>query len=279
MSGSIKDTITLNNGVEMPLFGLGVYLALENEAVDAVKWAVDAGYRHIDTAAIYQNEVEIGRGVAECSVPREELFITTKVWNNMQGYDSTLKAFDESLDKLGMDYLDLYLIHWPCPDYDKYVDTWKAMEKLYADKRVRAIGVSNFLEPWLERLADECEVVPAVNQMEFHPYMQKPELREYCKSKGIAYESYSTLGRGAVLSDPVIVEMAKKYGKTPAQLTLKFAVQQDIIVIPKSVHKDRIVENTDIYDFEISPEDIALLATLDKDLIICGGDPVTLHMD
>ncbi len=275
---TIKDCVTLNNGVKMPLLGLGVYLADNDNVVESVKWAVNAGYRHIDTAAIYENEKGVGRAIAECGVKREELFVTSKVWNSMQGYDTTLAAFDTTMDDLGLEYLDLYLIHWPMPRIDKYIDTYKALEKLYKDKRVRAIGISNFYEPWIKRVLDECEVVPAVNQVEFHPYIQHKELREYCKSKNIAFESYSTLARGAVMKDETLIQIAEKYGKSVAQLVLRFALQLDIIVIPKSVHEDRIISNADVFDFEISAEDMKTIEGLDRNEIICGADPHTFEL-
>ncbi len=278
MIKSIKDTVKLNNGVEMPYFGLGVFLAQDEETQICVKDAIQAGYRSIDTAAIYGNECGVGRGVKDGGVSREELFITSKVWNSMQGYDNTLKAFDESMKKLDLEYLDLYLIHWPLPRLDNYIDTWKAMEKLYKEKRIRAIGVSNFFAPWIDRIIDECEVVPAVNQVEFHPYLQRPELFAYCKEKGIVYESYSTLMRGGIFKDETITALAAKYKKNAAQLVLRFAIQLGVVVIPKSVHKDRIISNADIFDFEISDDDMKKIIALDKNQIICGEDPVTFEL-
>ncbi len=277
MINSIKDTLTLNNGVQMPYFGLGVYLAEGAETASCVVDAVDAGYRLIDTATIYENERGVGEGIKQCNVAREELFITSKVWNDMQGYDNTLKAFENSLKELDLEYLDLYLIHWPVPNKDKYVDTWKAMERLYKEKRIRAIGISNFYEPWIKRIIDECEVVPAVNQMEFHPYLQRPELRQYCKQNEIAYQGNSPLVRGAVFKDAQLLELAQKYNKNVAQLVLKFAVQMEVLVIPKSVHKDRIISNADIFDFEISAEDMQKIVSLDRNELICGPDPETFE--
>lgn len=255
--------VKLNNGVMMPQLGLGVYKTNEGEEViQAVSAALEAGYRSIDTAALYENERGVGEAVRNSGIPREELFITTKVWNTDQGYEQTLKAFEESRRKLGLDYVDLYLIHWP--GKDKYIETWKALEKLYVEGLTRAIGVSNFKEHHLDRLLAESNIVPAVNQVELHPLLSQKPLRDYCKAKGIWVEAWSPLMRGR-LDLPVIQELAKKYGKTEAQIVLRWDVQSELITIPKSVHKERIVANADIFDFELSAEDMAAIDALNQD--------------
>ena len=273
MLTSLTDCVTLNNGVKMPWFGLVVFQASNDDARQAVLWAVQAGYRAIDTAAIYGNEKGVGDAIEQCGVDRKELFITSKVWNSMQGYDTTMQAFETTMADLKLDYLDLYLIHWPLPKNEKYVETWKAMEKLYHDGRIRAIGISNFYEPWIQRILDECEVVPAINQMEFHPHLQRPALREFCQKAGIVYEAYSPLAQGAIFQDEALIAMAKKYNKSVAQLVLRFEMQLGVVVIPKSVHQDRIISNAQVFDFEISPEDMETLKGLDQNKIICGQDP------
>jgi diketogulonate reductase-like aldo/keto reductase len=254
--------VTLNNGLKMPQFGLGVWRIPAEEAADNVQAAIDCGYRLIDTAAIYGNEAGVGEGVRRSGVPREEIFVTSKLWNSDQGYDSTIKAFEASLERLGMDYLDLYLIHWPTPMYDTYVESWKAMEKLYKDGRVRAIGVSNFQPGHLERLAAECEVVPAVNQVELHPRLTQAEVRTYDEAHGIQTESWSPL-RGVIENVPaVITEMATRYGKTPAQVVLRWHLQLRLVVIPRSSKPARIRENFDVFDFELSDADVAAISVL-----------------
>lgn len=266
MIDSLISTTTLHNGVEMPWIGLGVFKVQDGEeVVRSVKSALNAGYRSIDTAAIYKNEEGVGRAIAESNVPREELFITTKLWNADQGYDTTLKAFDESLEKLGLDYLDLYLIHWPLPSRGKYVDTWKALEKLYKDGRVRAIGVSNFKIHHLEEIITNCEIVPMVNQVEYHPRFNQRELHEYCKKNKIQLEAWSPLMQGGLLEDPVLVEIAEKYNKSTAQVIIRWDLQTEVITIPKSTKPHRIAENADIFDFELSQEDMEKINDLNQD--------------
>ncbi|WP_337063312.1 aldo/keto reductase [Kineococcus sp. G2] len=257
--------LTFNNGVTVPQLGFGVWQVGDDEVVPAVETALEAGYRHIDTAAIYGNEAGVGRAIANSGIARDELFVTTKLWNAEQGHDSTLRAFDASLERLGLDAVDLYLIHWPVPKADAYVDTWKAFEKIYADGRARAIGVSNFEPHHLERLAGEADVVPAVNQVELHPFLQQAQLRADDARRGIVTEAYSPLSSGkGVIDDPTITALAQAHGKTPAQVVLRWHVQLGNLVIPKSVTPQRIRENIDVFDFELSDADMAQIAGLDR---------------
>jgi 2,5-diketo-D-gluconate reductase A len=269
--------IVLNNGVTIPQVGFGVFQVPEDDTAAAVGQAIDAGYRSIDTAAAYQNETGVGDALRGTGVPRKELFVTTKLWNSDQGYDSTMRAFDASIAKLGLDYLDLYLIHWPLPQRDRYVDTWRAFEKLYADGRVRAIGVSNFQIAHLRRLFDETSVVPAVNQVELHPALQQPELRAFHAEHGIATEAWSPLARGGALAGPAITGLASKYGKSPAQIVLRWHLELGTIIIPKSVTPSRIRENIDLFDFELAEDDLALIAEEDKAARM-GPDPDTFNL-
>ena len=259
----IAGTFELHNGVKMPYLGLGVYQAEEGgEVENAIGWALDAGYRHIDTASFYGNEKGVGDAVRNSSVPRDQIFVTTKVWNADQGYQSTLDAFDQSMELLGLEVLDLYLVHWPVPG--KYKDTWRALEALYRDGRVRAIGVSNFLEHQLEHLLKSAEVVPMVNQMEFHPYLQRPGLIEFCRSKKIQYEAWSPLMQGAIFEIPAMKAMAEKYGRSIAQIVLRWDLQRGVATIPKSSKKHRIEANGALFDFELAPEDMAVLDAMDQ---------------
>jgi methylglyoxal/glyoxal reductase len=260
---NISSTTKLNNGVEMPWFGLGVFRAEEGKEVEtAVKVALENGYRSIDTAAVYQNERGVGNAIRESAVPRREIFLTSKVWNSDQGYDSTFEAFEESLEKLQTDYLDLYLIHWPKGKLS--VETWKAMEELYKKEKIRAIGVSNFLIHHLEDFLPECNVVPAVNQVEFHPELMQSELLEYCQNKSIQLEAWSPIMKGKVLDIPVLQALAAKYQKTPVQIVLRWDIQKKVVTIPKSVKPERIISNADIFDFELSAEDMAKIDRLEK---------------
>lgn len=259
----LQGTFELHNGVQIPYFGLGVYLSKEgNEVINAVKMALDHGYRHIDTASIYRNEEGVGIGIKESNVDRKDVFLVSKVWNNDQGYDSTLKAFDASLDRLGTDYLDLYLIHWPKGEKSK--DTWKAMEKLYNEKRIRSIGVSNFLQHHLEDLMNATEIVPMVNQMEFHPYLVQQDLVDFCHKNGIQYEAWSPMMQGNIFDIDIIKNLASKYGKTAAQIVLRWDLQKGVVTIPKSTKKERIISNATIFDFELGQEDMALLDGMDR---------------
>jgi diketogulonate reductase-like aldo/keto reductase len=259
----LMGTVSLHNSVQMPYFGLGVFQSTEGEEVfNAVNWALEAGYRHIDTAAIYQNEVGVGKAIENSNMKREDIFVTSKVWNSDQGYDSTLNAYEVSLKKLNLDYLDLYLIHWPVAG--KFIDTWKALEKLYTEGRVKAIGVSNFLQHHLNELLYKSEIVPMVNQMEFHPLLVQQRLLDFCKSKGIQYQAWSPIMRGKVADYEIIERIGKKYGKTAVQVTLRWDLQKGVVTIPKSVKKERIISNADIFDFELIPEEVAQIDALDK---------------
>lgn len=257
--------LKLNNGVEIPQLGFGLWQVPDEETDPAVLRAIKEGYRLIDSATVYGNEAGVGRALKKTEVPREELIITTKVWNSDHGYDETLAAFDKSLELLGTDYVDLYLIHWPTPKHDQFVETYKALEKLYKDGRVRAIGVCNFDIEHLQRLLDECEILPVVNQVERHPYFQQEEMMDFCKKHDIILQAWSPLMTGgAVLEDPLLEELADKYGKTPAQIALRWQVDSGAIVIPKSVTPTRIKENFDIFDFELSEEDMEKIKGIDR---------------
>lgn len=267
----LSDYTVLNNGVQMPWIGLGVYQAAEGDQVEhAVMSAIQDGYRSIDTASIYGNEEGVGRAVKACGVPREQLFITTKVWNSDQGYDATLSAFETSLKKLGMDYIDLYLVHWAVKD--KYKDTWRAMEKLYQEGKVRAIGVSNFQIHHLEDLMEDCKIVPAVNQVEFHPRLTQAPLLAYCQKHHIQMEAWSPLMQGKLLDDPTLLELGRKYGKSPAQIILRWDLHKGVVAIPKSITPVRIRENANIFDFDLSKEEIARLDELNRNER-AGADP------
>lgn len=267
----LQGSFTLHNGVKMPYLGLGTYQSdNDQEVIDAVSYALQLGYRHIDTASIYGNEEGVGKGIKESAVNREEVFVVSKVWNADQGYETTLKAFEASLKRLDLEYLDLYLIHWPVDG--KYTDTWRALERLYAEKRIRAIGVSNFMQHHLEDLLTRAEVVPMVNQMEFHPYVVQQDLIDYCSAKGIQYEAWSPFMQGKVFGLDICQELSKKYKKTVAQVILRWNLQKGVVTIPKSVKKERILSNAAIFDFEISKEDIAYLDGLDRGERI-GPDP------
>ncbi|WP_211287809.1 aldo/keto reductase [Petrotoga mexicana] len=259
---NIYDKAELANKVKIPWLGYGTYKAHGDELIEGVKYALSIGYRLIDTAEMYENEEEIGKAIRQSKIPRDEIFITSKVWNTNQGFESTLNSFENSLKRLGTDYLDLYLIHWPVSG--KYIETWKALEKLYKEGRVRAIGVSNFLIHHLQDIINNCEITPMVNQVEFHPYLLQRDLLDYCQRNKIQLEAWSPLMRGRVLNISQIVDIANKYKKTPAQIVLRWDLQHGVVTIPKSVHKERIKENADIFDFELTEEEMKIIDNLDQ---------------
>ena len=258
-------TVTLNNGLEMPQLGFGVFQVPDAETTDAVASALDAGYRSIDTAAIYGNEAGVGTAIAQSGLPRDELFATSKVWVADHGYDATLRAYDQSLARLGLDRLNLFLIHWPTPAHGTYPETWRALERLYADGRVGAIGVSNFEPEHLARIASDTGIVPAVNQVELHPALQNRAVIAANTARGIVTEAWSPLAQGAVLSEAPVVAIADRHGKTPAQVVLRWHLQQGRVVIPKSVTPARIAENLDVFDFVLSPEELVSIDLLERD--------------
>ncbi|WP_017814028.1 aldo/keto reductase [Paenibacillus shenyangensis] len=263
MTTDIRSTKKLNNGVEMPWFGLGVWQVEEGEdATKSVTAAIKAGYISIDTAAAYKNEESVGKAIRESGVAREDLFITSKLWNGDQGYESALAAFDSTMEKLGLDVLDLYLIHWPVKG--KYKDSWRAMEKLYKEGRIRAIGVSNFQPHHLDDLLADAEVVPAVNQIEFHPLLTQNELLDYCAQKGIQVEAWSPLAQGKLFDNEAVTTIAEKYGKSPAQVLLRWVLDKGVVVLTRSVKEERIVDNANIFDFQLTAEEVDQLNALNK---------------
>jgi len=257
-------SLTLNDGHKIPQIGLGVYKIADAAAADTVQVALDAGYRHIDTASLYENEVGVGQGLARSSVPRQDVFVTTKVWNDRHGYDDTLRAFDESLGKLGLDYVDLYLIHWPAPTQDRYIETYRALEQLRADGRARSIGVSNFHPHHLDRLLAETEVVPVLNQVEMHPWLPQAEVRAYNAAHGILTEAWSPLARGRIVGNATLDAIGAKHGKSAAQVVLAWHLSLGSIVIPKSVTPERIRENIDVFDIVLDAEDLVAIESLDS---------------
>lgn len=265
-----QPTVALNDGSSMPQFGLGVWQTPDGEAPEVIRAALAAGYKLVDTAAIYGNEAGVGEGLKGS----EGVYLTTKLWNDCQGYDNALKAFDKSEKRLGR-RIDLYLIHWPRPDLHRYVDTWKALVKLKKDGRVGSIGVSNFMPEHLEKIIGETGVVPAVNQIELHPRFQQTRLREVHAEHGIVTESWSPLGRGQLLDDPVIGEIAKKHGKTPAQAVIRWHLDNGLVVIPKSANPDRIRQNIGVFDFRLDADDLKAMAALDRKDGRTGPDPMT----
>ncbi|MEE4021735.1 aldo/keto reductase [Gordonia sp. PKS22-38] len=259
-------TITLNNGVEIPQLGFGVFQIPPEDTKAATLTALEVGYRHIDTAEMYGNEKEVGQAVAESGIPRDQIFITSKLNNGFHAHDDALRATDQTLADLGVDAVDLFLIHWPLPGIDvDYVETWRAMEKIHAEGKARAIGVSNFQRAHLERLFAETDVVPAVNQIEVHPYLTQNALRAFNSEHGIATEAWSPIAQGDVLDDPVLAKIAGEKGRTPAQVTLRWHLQRGDIVFPKSVTRARVEENFALFDFELSPEDMAAIDGMNKD--------------
>jgi 2,5-diketo-D-gluconate reductase A len=267
-------SITLHDGIEIPQLGFGVFQVPPEETQGVVELALDAGYRHVDTAAAYRNEVGVGAALAASGLPREDVFITTKLWNSQQGHDSTLEAFEASRGRLGLDYVDLYLIHWPVPSEGRFVDTWRAFERILEEGHTRTIGVSNFRIEDLERLEAETDTRPTVNQVELHPRHQQAELRAWHEECGIATEAWSPLAQGDLLDDETIGEIASHHGKTPAQAILRWHLQLGNVVIPKSVTPERIRENLELFDFELSEEEMSSFAALDAGKRI-GPNPET----
>ncbi len=275
MGKHLQDTITLNNGVKMPWFGLGVFKVEEGpELINAVKSAIKHGYRSIDTAAIYENEEGVGQGIREAieetGISREDLFVTSKVWNADLGYESTIAAYETSLTKLGLDYLDLYLIHWPVEG--KYKEAWRALETLYKEGRVKAIGVSNFQIHHLEDLMKDAEIKPVINQVEYHPRLTQKELQAFCQKHDIQLEAWSPLMQGQLLENDVLQEIAQKYGKSVAQVILRWDLQNGVVTIPKSTKEHRIIENSSVFDFELTQEDMEKIDGLNENLRV-GPDP------
>ncbi len=269
----LSPVVPLNDGRTIPQLGLGVYKVAGDRTAETVRVALEAGYRHVDTAALYRNEAEVGEGIRQAGIPRNELFVTTKVWNDRHGYDETLRAFDESLGLLGLDRVDLYLIHWPAPTQDRYVETWRALERIAADGRATSIGVSNFEPHHIDRLLAESGVTPAVNQVELHPWLPQAELRAYDEAHGIRTEAWSPLARGRILGNPVLDRLAAKHGRTPAQIVLRWHLELGNVVIPKSVTPERIRENLDVFGFSLDADDLAAVATLES------GERTGLHPD
>lgn len=256
--------VTLNDGRTMPQLGFGVWRLSDAEAAKVIHTATAIGYRSVDTAAFYKNEAGVGRGVRECGIDRKDMFVTTKLWNSRHGYDETLRAFAESLSRLGLDYVDLYLIHWPVAGSLKYVDTWKAFIRLREEGRVKSIGVSNFLPSHLERIVGETGVKPVLDQIECHPRFQQGGLRAYLRENGIAPESWSPLGKGASVGIPELASLAEKYGKTPAQVIIRWHIDNGCLVIPKSADPGRLKENFSVFDFKLAPADMEVMASLDR---------------
>jgi len=267
----------LQNGVKMPWIGLGVlYLDEDGPVENAVRWALEAGYRHIDTASIYGNEAGVGRAIRESGLPRDAIFVTSKVWNSDQGYEKTLAAFEASLQRLDMDYVDLYLVHWPVKGL--YKETWRALETIYESGRARAIGVSNFLIHHLQDVMADARIMPMVDQVEFHPRLQQPELQAFCREHSIQLEAWRPLMKGKVLEIPELVSLGEKYGKTAVQVTLRWMIQKGVVAIPKSGNRDRIFSNIDIFDFELSKADMAIIDGLDRNERM-GRHPDNFHFD
>ncbi len=264
MAWAFDTRIPLNDGHRIPVFGLGVFRATAGgEAKQAVKWALELGYRHVDTARIYGNEEDVGEALRESGVPREELFVTTKLWNDDHGYLEAMRACEESLKRLGLDYLDLYLIHWPVEG--KRHDSWRALVELKKNGLCRSIGVSNYTERHLTELLERSDVVPAVNQVEFHPFLAQPSLRRFCREKGIVFESYSPLTKGKRIDDPRLAAIAKKHGRTPAQILIRWVIENEVVVIPKATKRERIAENARVSDFSLDAEDRRILDGMNED--------------
>ena len=278
MIKSIIDKVTLNDGVKMPWFGLGVYLVAEGDEVyNSVRWALEAGYRLIDTAAFYENEEGVGRAIRDSGIPREEIFVTTKVWNTYHGYDKTLRSCEQSLSKLGMDYADLFLIHWPGQNRDRMLKTWEALLNLKEKKKIRSAGVSNFKQHHIDAVIAASGVTPSVNQVELHPWYSKKDLLRYAQEKGIILTAWGPIFHGHLSEVPEVHELGRKYGKSGAQVVLRWHLQNGVSIIPKSVHKNRIVENEQLFDFELTDEDMRFIDNLNKDKGF-GPDPDTMNV-
>ena len=276
------ENIKLNNGILMPGIGFGTWKIKDyNQVIDVVKKAIEVGYRHIDTASVYGNEEAIGIALKESCIPREDIFVTTKLWNSVRGYNETICAFNESLKKLQLEYIDLYLIHWPSPlefrdcYQEKNIETYQALEKLYSQGKIKAIGVSNFLKHHIEELKNFVSIPIAVNQIEFHPYYYDQETIEYCKQNDIIIEAYSPLGRGEILKDNTIADIAKKYNKSPAQICIRYAIDNQIVPLPKTISKQRMIENLNVFDFNLMKEDIEKIRNLSRDDKQIGSNPDT----
>ncbi len=274
MTNSAQPTVTLSPSVAMPQFGLGVYLTPPEETASVVARAVEAGYRAVDTASVYRNEEGVGEGLDG----HPDVFVTTKLWNGDQGYDEALRAFDDSAGKLRREVIDLYLIHWPLPAIDRYVDSWKALIRLQQEGRVRAIGVSNFLPDHIERLEQETGVLPSINQVELHPRFQQKALRDYHAKKGIVTQSWSPLGQANILGDPILTDIAAKHGRTPAQVVIRWHLDNGLVVIPKTVKTERLKENIGVFDFALDAGDLDRIAALDAADGRIGPDPANFNV-
>ena len=275
MKLEISTKLEMNNGVKIPLFGLGTYLSESGTIVEnAVKTALEVGYRHIDTAKFYFNEESVGKAVRESSIPREEIFVTTKLWNSDHGYEQALEAFEGSLKRLDIDYIDLFLIHWPLEKLRN--ETWKALEKVHKEGKCNAIGVSNYTINHLKELLEICEIKPAVNQVEFHPFLFQKNLMDFCRKNEIILEGYSPFAKGQRINDPKLIPIAEKYSKTNAQIIIRWHLQHNVVVIPKSANKNRIKENSEVYDFNISEEDMNYLDSLNENFR-CTWDPTNVQ--
>ncbi|KQT47117.1 aldo/keto reductase [Devosia sp. BK] len=272
---STQPHVTFHDGRSIPQVGLGVWQTPNDVAVEAVSTALKTGYRHIDTAAVYQNEEGVGEGIRQSGVARGDIFLTTKVWNDDQGFDQTLRAMDASLKRLGTDYVDLYLIHWPSAYRGKYVETWQSLVKLKEEGKARSIGVSNFEGTYIDELEAATGQLPVINQVQLHPRFQQRKLRARYEPKGIITESWSPLGQGKMLEDQTIADIAQRHGKSPAQVIIRWHIEEGLVVIPKSVTPSRIVENFDVFDFELSAEDKAAINGLDNEAGRLGSDPLT----
>jgi len=267
----MNTTVELGEGVQLPRLGLGVFRAPSGDSTrQAVLAALDAGYRHVDTASIYGNEQDVGEAIRRSSIPRSEIFVTTKLWNADQGFDQALRGFDASLEKLGLSHVDLYLLHWPVPG--RRLDSWRALERIYEEKRARAIGVSNFMVRHLEELAGHAKVLPAVNQIEVSPFLQQRDVRAWCAEHAVVVEAYSPLTKGVRLAHPIVVDVARRIGRSPAQVLLRWGLQHQLVVLPKSIRPERIRQNAAIFDFALAPDDTERLDALEEGLAT-GWDP------